>query len=712
MRGAGKTYIGRLVAEVLGGEYTDADDVFTEQTKQSVSDYVAANDWPAFRRTETGILQQFVQEKKGNHVIGLGGGIIETPEAREILNEYVKKGGVVVHVTREMGAIEGYLDSIGSTAVRPNWGEGFAEVWQRRQPWYRECSSYEFFNTLKAVAGQSQEDHHTAMRAECDRFFSFVTGRRSNKPVLSKKNPTSFLSLTFPDITSALDNIDELTEGADAIELRVDLLSPTGQAPSTPTTPPREYVAKQLSLLRLATSLPIVYSVRSKDQGGMAPSDDEKSYLELVELGVRSGCEFVDVEVCWKASSLESITRVKGNSSIIASWHDWTGKMAWNGKEVQDKYDLCAKHGDVVKIVGTARTISDNYALSIFVDAHPGKPVLAINMGAQGQLSRISNPILTPITHPALPSRAAPGQLSAREINTARALMGFTPRQRFFLFGSPIGASVSPTLHNTGFDALGLSHVYDRHETDKVDQGVLDILSAADFGGASVTIPLKLDIIPHLDAVSDDAKLIGAVNTVVPRVRDGKRRLEGENTDWQAIAQAARTNLPASFSSPVGLVIGAGGTCRAAIYALAQLGASKILLFNRTAENAEKVKASFPGEFNIETITSLKALPAAPSVIISTVPGDSLTTESSGEGIYLDSQVLLAADGGVAIDMAYKPHKTALLQLAEKRAGWKSVSGVEILCLQGYVQFELWTGKKAPKGKIQRAVMDKYFGRT
>lgn len=712
MRGAGKTYIGGVVAEVLGGEYTDADDVFSEQTKLSVSDFVAANDWAAFRQTETRILKEFVQEKKGNHVIGLGGGIVETPEARDVLTSYIRNGGAVVHITREMGDIEGYLDSIGSTATRPNWGEGFDEVWKRRQPWYSECSSHEFFNTLAPVAGQSEEDHHTAVRGECERFFKFITGRQSNRPVLSVDNPTTFLSLTFPDITPALEHIDELTEGADAIELRVDLLSPSGKAPAEPQLPPREYVAKQLSLLRLATSLPIVYSVRSKDQGGMAPSNDEKGYLNLVTLGLRSGCEYVDLEVCWKNSILDSIVGAKGTSHIVASWHDWTGNMAWNGKEVKEKYDVCAKYGDVVKIVGTAKTMADNYALATFAEeqnAKGGKPFLAINMGAKGQMSRISNPILTPITHPLLPSRAAPGQLSAKEINTARGLMGYTPRKRFFLFGSPIAASVSPTLHNTGFETLGLPHFYDRYEASTIDDGLKEIIGAADFGGASVTIPLKLDIIPLLDSVSPDAKLIGAVNTIVPRVQNGKQVLTGENTDWQAIAQAAKTHLSTSSGPLVGLVIGAGGTCRAAIYALHQLGASTILLFNRTLENAQKVKDSFPAEYNIEVTTSLSSLSASPAVVVSTVPGDSLTATQGGEGIYVDAETVLGKKGGVVIDMAYKPYKTALLSLAETRNGWKNVSGVEILCLQGYVQFELWTGKKAPREKIRKAVMDKYF---
>ncbi|KAL1413481.1 hypothetical protein Q8F55_001255 [Vanrija albida] len=717
MRGAGKTYIGQIAAEVLGGEYTDADDVFVKETGKSVAEFVAANGWPAFRDTETKILAGFLEEKRGNHVVGLGGGVVETEAARKLLTNYAAKGGVVVHITRELEDIEAFLDKIGGTAQRPKWGEDFADVFRRREPWYQACSSHEFVNILEPIGKQSPADHHRAMRAECQRFFQFVTGKETNRPVLTGPNakPTAFLSLTFPDLTPALANIDTLTEGSDAIELRVDLLSPTGKAPTTPTLPPASYVAKQLAQLRLVSGLPIVYSVRSKDQGGWAPSNDAEGYAALVHLGLRSAAEYVDVELAWPATTIAGIHGARRQSALIASWHDWTGKMKWDGPEVAAKYVEGDKLGDVIKIVGTATSSADNAALALFADrkrADPAaKPLLAINMGALGQLSRVINPTLTPVTHADLPSRAAPGQLTAREVNQARALIGLEPSRKFFLFGSPIAASVSPTLHNSGFQALGFPHVYDRHEASTVDAGVLAVLNDPAFGGASVTIPLKLDVIPHLAGVSEHVSVIGAVNTIIVRQGANGRELYGDNTDWAAIHEAAQRNLsPALASGPDGLttlVIGAGGTCRAAIYALHQLGARRILLFNRTRANAETVAASFPKDYNVVVVDALDKLPAHPGVVVSTVPGTSLTADARGEGIYLPSSVL-AAPGGVAIDLAYKPYKTALLATAEG-AGWASISGIEILTLQGFRQFSLWTGKPAPVSVMRKAAMDQYF---
>jgi pentafunctional AROM polypeptide len=237
----------------------------------------------------------------------------------------------------------------------------------------------------------------------------------------------------------------------------------------------------------------------------------------------------------------------------------------------------------------------------------------------------------------------------------------------------------------------------------------LDTYNAPDFGGASVTMPLKLKIIPHLHTVSENAKMLGAVNTVVPYLNDkGEREFFGDNTDWQAIHEAAKINLDPSAT--IGgkldvLVIGAGGTCRAAIFAMHKLGATTIYLYNRTKANAEAVKSSFPDNSNINVIDSLD-LTVVPSVVVSTVPGESLTLDKSG--IHLDGDVVLKGEKGVAIDLAYKPRKTALMELAKKKNGWKAVSGLEILCLQGFRQFQMWTGKVAPKEQIREAVYGQY----
>jgi pentafunctional AROM polypeptide len=712
MRGAGKTWVGEVAASALGWDLIDAD-VFmkAELGGQELGAFVAEKGWPAFREEEARILKELMEKHSERTIISLGGGVVEKAENREALAKYAKTKGPVVHVVRPVEEVMAFLE----TTSRPAYGESNIDVYNRRAPWFAECSNFQFFNHTQlqhAPVPTSYPSINTQSdRSEVARFFNFVVGQSLNRPTtLAPPRRSTFLSLTFPELTPALPFLDEITAGADAIELRVDLLSEDHQPVTSPKVPSSAYVSLQLAGLRQATPLPIVFSVRTKSQGGMFPDDAEKEYFALLDLAVRSGCEYVDVEVGFPEKSLAAFVERKGKSHVIASWHNWSGSMRWDGKEVEEKFALCARYGDVAKLVGKANTLDDNFSLRSFVSKATSKssvPFLAINMGAAGQLSRVLNTVLSPITHPLLPSRAAPGQLSFAEIQRTRHLIGEIPAGQFYLFGSPIAHSMSPILHNTGFDVLGLPHRYSLVETDIVNPEIKDVLASPDFGGANVTIPLKLDIIPFLDTISEHAKVIGAVNTVIPSTRaDGSRELKGDNTDWIAIHDLAKARLAGhSSKDSTGLVIGAGGTCRAAIYALHQLGLGTIYLFNRTRANAEKVVASFPSSYNIVVVdsllpTSFTASPSPPSVIVSTVPGSS--------SVELP-KTLLGSKGGVVIELAMKPFKTSLLQMAEGVEGWSSVPGLSILVAQGAAAFELWTGVRAPVVSMEKKAWEKYL---
>jgi pentafunctional AROM polypeptide len=527
---------------------------------------------------------------------------------------------------------------------------------------------------------------------------------------LSSGKRSYFLSLTYPDITAAVPQIEELSAGVDALELRVDLLrSPTQQDTSKPHIPDLTYVSEQLSTLRRATSLPIVYTVRTVSQGGSFPDAAENEAFELLNLGLRHGIEYIDVEITWSESKIRELASRKGTSQIVASWHDWSGKVKWDGALVREKYEVAHNLGDIVKIVSKAQTIEDNFALQAFVSRVnnvPGaKLFIAVNTGVEGQLSRVLNSTLSPVSHPLLPIKAAPGQLSFSQIQNTLHLIGLLPAQRFYLFGKPIAHSMSPTLHNTGYQILGLPHRYDLLETDSVGDEIRAALAAPDFGGASVTIPHKLDVIPLLDELSPAAKAIGAVNTITSRQEGSKRILYGDNSDWIGISECIRARRFGKIAA--GLVIGAGGTSRAALYALRDLQVETIYLYNRTRANAQALVDAFP-EFPITIVDELGAWTGPPpSVIVSTVPVT--TTDSSvRNAIYVPESVFEATDGPrVVVDMAYKPAETPLLKLA-KVSGWTTVPGVEVLLEQGFVQFVAWTGRRCPRKAVSSRVWEKY----
>src|SRR6266478_4501436 len=578
MRGSGKTFTGELAAVTLGWTFIDADAYFEQKFPSGLRDYVQQHGWPAFRAVEVDLLKELLAQYPSRHVLSLGGGIVETPAAREILTAYARDHPVV-YVTRPVDEIVSYLESESS---RPAYGEPIIDVFKRRGPWFTECSSYEFVNSVSSLMpaeGSTEETPNIV--DEIARFFGHITGHKANlAPTHVRGHRSYFLSLTFPDVTPSLADFEELTTGVDAIELRVDLLRASTQTDTSgPHIPPLSYVAGQVAAIRRVSSLPIVYTVRIVSQGGAFPDKSVKEAFELFHLALRLGVEYVDVEISWPEKNIRDLVSRKGNSQIVASWHDWSGNLKWDSPSVGATLEVAKAYGDIVKIVGKANTLDDNIALHRFVtrgnSAVDAKPIIAINMGVEGQLSRILNTTFTPVTHPALPTRAAPGQLSFVEIQSALHLIGQLPTKRFYIFGKPVASSMSPTLHNTGFHLLGLPHSYGLIETDTIDTDVRLTLKLADFGGASVTIPLKRDIIAHLDVLTPEAEAIGAVNTVIPTTNaDGHRILLGDNTDWIGIRNLVRARLPRSVQKiESSLVIGAGGTARAAIYALHALGA-------------------------------------------------------------------------------------------------------------------------------------------
>jgi pentafunctional AROM polypeptide len=432
------------------------------------------------------------------------------------------------------------------------------------------------------------------------------------------------------------------------------------------------------------------------------------------------GVEYIDVEISWPEKRILDLSSRKGTSQVIASWHDWSGKMKWNGAQIKEKYNLATRLGDIVKIIGKAESLADNLALFDFVSRATAigqaKPIIAINMGVEGQMTRILNTIFTPVSHPLLPTKAAPGQLSFVEIQKALHLLGQLPTRRFFLFGSTISQSPSPTLHNTAFEALGLPYCYSLLQTPNVGEEIRATIVSPNFGGASVTIPFKIDVLPLLDRLSPAAEAIGAVNTIIPITTDASgsdRILYGDNTDWLGIRECIRSRMPSHASVTAALIIGAGGTARAALYALHALGAQHIYIFNRTRGKAQQLADAFP-DISVDLVDELGKWPntgPSPNVIVSTLPPSATTIDSNDaqDAVYLPTSLFDPDYNGVVLDAAYKPAETPLLTLASKVAtGWTTAQGVELLLEQGYKQFELWTGRKCPQGIVAKKVWEYY----
>jgi len=257
------------------------------------------------------------------------------------------------------------------------------------------------------------------------------------------------------------------------------------------------------------------------------------------------------------------------------------------------------------------------------------------------------------------------------------------------LIGSGIGGSLSPAMHEEEGGKLGLNYVYRRIDLEalKLDVAALpDLLVAAErmgFDGLNITYPCKQAVIPLLDELSDDARALGAVNTVL--FKDGKRI--GHNTDWSGFARAFQRGLPDVSLERV-VQLGAGGAGAAVAHAALTMGARALALFDvdaaRAASLAAELQQRFPGA-TVSAGSSLAESLAAANGLIHATP----TGMAKLPGLPLPVE-LLHRELWVA-DIVYFPIRTALLQAAEA-LGCRTLSGGGMAVYQAVDAMRIFTG--------------------
>ncbi|KAJ9467273.1 Pentafunctional AROM polypeptide [Diplonema papillatum] len=664
IRGAGKTTLGQYCAGHLKWQFLDMDDVF-EDRHGPIKEYIETNGWDAFRAAEAAMLEKTLQTCAHRHVIATGGGIVETEAGRKACERSKK----IVFINKTLDDTRRALDG----CAKPAWNADVEQVYKRRLPLFKSISRYEL--PIDASEGWSP------VCRDALRLLEHVT-QRSPVQLLNQSEKLStlksFLSLTFDDVSHVLPILPSAESGADALELRADLLADTSP----------EAVCKQLSLLRRRSDLPVIFTVRTASQGGKYPDDRQKGAVELLLQAARLGADIIDVEMTLKAELKEELFDALRGPLVLMSHHDPKRTLSWDA--LKRKIVEAGSMGvtDIVKIVTTAQDVDDCSRLRAAVkEADVRQPVIALAMGGIGKLSRALNNFMTPITHPSMPVAAAPGQLSMHDINQLRRLIGVLPdAKKFFLFGSPVAASRSPLIHNTGFQELGLAPgwVYDRLETENVED-VRAMMADPAFCGASVTIPLKQQVLPLCAVLTPAARQIGAVNTLT-RLEDGT--FEGDNTDWQAMRVVIKKH--AATAPTVGLCIGAGGSARAACFALKAVGVKKLYICNRTPAKAEELAAEFGGT----VVADVSQVPEAVQAVVSNIPG---TAQN-------DSLLALQlCKGAVVVEMAYAPRRTVLLDHAAA-SGATGVEGIEVLIEQALFQSKKWTDCNPPRKAITDAV--------
>ena len=269
------------------------------------------------------------------------------------------------------------------------------------------------------------------------------------------------------------------------------------------------------------------------------------------------------------------------------------------------------------------------------------------------------------------------------------------------LLGWPVGHSVSPAMHNAAAAALGLDWAYvPLPVSPEALPLALGGLAALGFRGVNVTVPHKAAVLPYLDTVYPVAQVIGAVNTVV--VGDG--RLTGFNTDWSGFL-ADLDDYGLALGGRECIVLGAGGSARAVVYALASAG-GRVTVLARRPEQATQLIAELSAALPGATLAT-GALAAAAEVVggfyhpilVNTTP---LGMAGANAGLSPWPDAPLPADAFV-YDLVYNPPLTPLLRQAQA-AGCRVANGLGMLVNQAAEAFELWTNRKPDREVMRRAV--------
>jgi shikimate dehydrogenase len=279
------------------------------------------------------------------------------------------------------------------------------------------------------------------------------------------------------------------------------------------------------------------------------------------------------------------------------------------------------------------------------------------------------------------------------------------------LIGWPVSHSISPLIQNAAFRELGLEQwVYvpmpvSKYPYIRIKEAVLG-LRALGFQGANVTVPYKEAVVPYLEQLSEMAKAIGAVNTIVV---DSEGRLIGHNTDGLGFIKDLSEHQIDVSNMDV-LLLGAGGSARSVAHALLDQGCPRLTILNRTKTKAEDIANGlahlfpraqlFTGALHKDTI---KQLPHAELVINATTMG----MLPSSELMPWDENVSFTKNQ-VVYDLIYNPYRTKLLKKAEAD-GARAINGLGMLVHQGALAFKIWTGHEAPV-EVMKAAAEAALG--
>ncbi|KAI0400102.1 type I 3-dehydroquinase-domain-containing protein [Xylaria palmicola] len=788
IRGSGKSTLAIMASTAMKRRVVDLDKSFQDMTGLSTVAYKRAHGPIEYRQRQYRILETVLTNYQRDCIIVSSW--IE-PGIHALLESYAALHPVI-HIVRDPEAIQQYLKVADEGRIR--------ELMKYTASAFRAVANFEFFNVSETCSRPNDLGHgnspeaavrgdglappapYLALKRAERHFLKFLSliMPAGSIPFIESAFPLASIPTETRQFTYAVSiplsrlladewETEDIETGADAIEIVIDdAYAATAEAlPGANQLSPERAsrISRAVGAVRRNVVIPIIYHIPWATSKSIQDAE-RAAYLEHVRHGLLLCPEYLTVDLRLDDRALDHIMASRGTSKIIGAVHFPSSNHppSWADQTWMSYYRRAQSFScDLVKLTRPAFSMDDNFEInllrcSVLGAGKPQIPLIAYNTGPKGRHSACLNKILTSTLPESLLESA-----SEAAHDSSDAKPSVTPRQatvalrssfanddalKLYVVGANCQHSLSPAMHNTAIQALGTSHVYKPYSTTSLGD-IRDLVHDPLFGGASVGLPFKVEVISLTHSLSTHAKAIGAVNTLIP-VRhldpDGSipddallsnarnsagpvLALFGENTDWIGIRACIRRGLsPANAvrANTAGLVIGAGGMARAAVYSMLQLGVQNIAVYNRSPDNARRLVSHFErllarndmpllskvdgGKTSFHILRSRgDPWPAhlrQPTIVVSCIPSQQ-TGDGPPPNFTLPEVWMGSPTGGVVVDFSYKVLDTMLIlqTRAEAHRGWVVMDSLDLLPEQGFAQFELFTGRRAPRRLMRAEVL-------
>lgn len=485
-----------------------------------------------------------------------------------------------------------------------------------------------------------------------------------------------------PNFADVQQQIVHATAVADVIELRLDNFFSSGDLPT-------------LVALRKTYAIPMIFTLRSRQQGGCYQLSEEQR-LKDIALLAQLKPKYLDIESHVDEEFVERIASLHPEIKIIISYHDYTQTPPDFNTVF---HNMQRKSATLYKLAFQAESTIDAIRLLCWLKSRKHNNVIAIAMGGHGEITRILGPVIgTPLTYASLSDKqkTAEGQLTVEELTSKYRYRSLNPQTAIYgLIGDPVSTSISDITHNCLIQKCNLNAVYIKMKVkpEELDEFLL-LAKQLPLQGLSVTMPLKEKILPYIDQIDPCTLEIGACNTLHFQSHNS---ILGYNSDGIGALDAIEKIM--SVSNKKVVVLGAGGSAKAIAYEVCRRG-GQVSIINRDCNKAQALVASLQSAMGIskchaESRASVQVCAyEVYDILINCTPVDPC----------IETDWILPH--ALVMDIRTRSKDTRFLQMAQHR-GCQIIYGYQMFAEQAAIQWNLWTENNLDKSACLKLLTEK-----